>query len=127
MEEMNRIRTQHFNDLAMSDPFRTTITTSSSRFPDATMFRATENPSVGEMNSLGEATFGRKFPGWVTDGPQMFRTQTGKLEMLWSGWVKERYLLLVCYSESGTIAGHGMLFRTFEGKLVLLDQIILEK
>ena len=89
--------------------------------------------------------------------------------MLWSGWGDERYLQLVCYSESGTIAGpwiqepkpflgnnsgHGMLFRTFEGKLiylvhhvegngprkpqywnvddsgdklVLLDQIILEK
>lgn len=134
-----------------------------------TMFRATENPSVKEMNGLGEATFGRKMPGWVTDGPQMFRTQTGKLGMLWSGWGDERYLQLVCYSESGTIAGpwvqepepflgnnsgHGMLFRTFEGKLmyvvhhvegngprkpqywnvddsgdklVLLDQIILKK
>ena len=134
-----------------------------------TMFRATENPSVKEMNGLGEATFGRKMPGWVTDGPQMFRTQTGKLGMLWSGWGEERYLNLVCYSESGTIAGpwvqepkpflgnnsgHGMLFRTFEGKLiyvvhhvegngprkpqywnvddsgdklVLLDQIILKK
>ncbi|MBR5834612.1 MAG: family 43 glycosylhydrolase [Bacteroidales bacterium] len=100
-----------------------------------TMFRATENPSVKEMNSLGEATFGRKLPGWVTDGPQMFRTQTGKLGMLWSGWGDERYLQLVCYSESGTIAGpwvqepkpflgnnsgHGMLFRTFEGKLIYL-------
>ena len=100
-----------------------------------TMFRATENPSVGEMNSLGEATFGRKMPGWVTDCPQMFRTQTGKLGMLWSGWGKERYQQLVCYSESGTIAGpwiqepepflgnnsgHGMLFRTFEGKLIYL-------
>ena len=134
-----------------------------------TMFRATENPSVKEMNGLGEATFGRKLPGWVTDGPQMFRTQTGKLGMLWSGWGDERYLQLVCYSESGTIAGpwvqepepflgnnsgHGMLFRTFEGKLmyvvhhvegngprkpqywnvddsgdklVLLDQIVLKK
>ena len=61
-----------------------------------TMFRATENPSVKEMNGLGEATFGRKLPGWVTDGPQMFRTQTGKLGMLWSGWGEERYLQLVC-------------------------------
>lgn len=39
------------------------------------IFRASENPSVGEMNSLGEATFGRKMPGWVTDGPQLFRTK----------------------------------------------------
>ena len=98
-----------------------------------TMFRASEAPSCGEMNGLGEATFGLKMPGWVTDGPQMFRTQTGKLGMLWSTWGKERYLQEVCYSESGTIAGpwvqekepflgnnsgHGMLFRTFEGKLL---------
>lgn len=98
-----------------------------------TMFRASENPSCGEMNSLGEATFGRKMPGWVTDGPQMFRTGTGKLGMLWATWGKERYFQAVCYSESGTIAGpwiqepepflannsgHGMLFRTFEGKLI---------
>ena len=98
-----------------------------------TMFRASENPSVMEMNSNGEATFGMKMPGWVTDGPQMFRTATGKLGMLWSSWGKERYIQCVCYSESGTIAGpwiqesepfladnsgHGMLFRTFEGKLI---------
>ncbi|MBP5398262.1 MAG: family 43 glycosylhydrolase, partial [Bacteroidales bacterium] len=97
-----------------------------------TIFRASEAPSCGEMNGLGEATFGLKMPGWVTDGPQMFRTQTGKLGMLWSTWGKERYLQEVCYSESGTIAGpwvqepepflannsgHGMLFRTFEGEL----------
>lgn len=97
-----------------------------------TMFRATECPASGEMNGLGEATFGLKMPGWVTDGPQMFRTQTGRLGMLWSTWGDERYLQVVCYSESGTIAGpwiqeekpflgnnsgHGMLFRTFEGEL----------
>ena len=94
-----------------------------------TMFRASEAPSCGEMNGLGEATFGLKMPGWVTDGPQMFRTQTGRLGMFWSTWGKERYLQEVCYSESGTIAGpwvqvifdrdggHGMLFRTFDGEL----------
>lgn len=96
------------------------------------MFRASENPSCGEMNGLGEATFGLKMPGWVTDGPEMFRTKTGKLGMLWATWGKERYLQAVCYSESGTIAGpwvqepepflannsgHGMLFTTFEGEL----------
>ena len=98
-----------------------------------TMFRASEHPAVAEMNSNGEATFGMKMPGWVTDGPQMFRTQTGRLGMLWSSWGKERYIQCVCYSESGTIAGpwvqepepflannsgHGMLFRTFGGQLI---------
>lgn len=100
-----------------------------------TMFRASEHPAVAEMNSNGEATFGMKMPGWVTDGPQMFRTQTGRLGMLWASWGKERYIQCVCYSESGTIAGpwvqepepflannsgHGMLFRTFGGKLIYL-------
>ena len=100
-----------------------------------TMFRATEAPWAMEMNSIGEATFGLKMPGWVTDGPQMFRTQTGKLGMLWSSWGNERYVQGIAYSESGTIAGpwvqekepflsnnsgHGMLFKTFEGKLIFL-------
>ena len=49
-----------------------------------TIFRASEAPWAKEMNSIGEATFGLKMPGWVTDGPQLFRTQTGKLGMLWS-------------------------------------------
>lgn len=100
-----------------------------------TMFRASENPSVKEMNANGEATFGLKMPGWVTDGPQMFRTQTGRLGMLWSSWGEGRYIQCVCYSESGTIAGpwvqepdpfladnsgHGMLFTTFNGKLLYI-------
>lgn len=97
-----------------------------------TMFRASAAPFCREMNTIGEATFGLKMPGWVTDGPQMFRTQTGKLGMLWSTWGEGRYLQGICYSQSGKIAGpwvqekeaflgnnsgHGMLFRTFDGKL----------
>jgi hypothetical protein len=83
------------------------------------------------MNGIGEATFGMKMPGWVTDGPQLFRTGTGKLGMLWSSWGENRYAQGIAYSSSGTIAGpwvqeqeafkgdnsgHGMLFTTFEGK-----------
>ena len=92
-------------------------------------------PWAKEMNSIGEATFGRKMPGWVTDGPQMFRTQTGKLGMLWSSWGEHRYAQGVAYSTSGSIkgpwvqekdafkgdnSGHGMLFRTFDGKLLFI-------
>lgn len=98
-----------------------------------TMFRASAAPFCREMNGLGEATFGLKMPGWVTDGPQMFRTQTGKLGMLWATWGEGRYLQGICYSESGKIngpwiqeekaflgnnSGHGMLFNTFSGTLV---------
>ena len=100
-----------------------------------TIFRASEAPWSKEMNSIGEATFGLKMPGWVTDGPQLFRTQTGKLGMLWSSWGEHRYAQGVAYSTSGSIkgpwvqekealkgdnSGHGMLFRTFEGKLLFI-------
>ena len=70
-----------------------------------TIFRASEAPWSKEMNSIGEATFGLKMPGWVTDGPQMFRTQTGKLGMLWSSWGEHRYAQGVAYSTSGSIKG----------------------
>jgi hypothetical protein len=100
-----------------------------------TIFRASEAAWSKEMNSIGEATFGLKMPGWVTDGPQMFRTKTGKLGMLWSSWGEHRYAQGVAYSTSGSIkgpwvqekeafkgdnSGHGMLFKTFEGKLLFI-------
>ena len=96
-----------------------------------TIFRASEAAWSKEMNNIGEATFGLKMPGWVTDGPQMFRTKTGKLGMLWSSWGEHRYAQGIAYSVSGKIkgpwiqekeafkgdnSGHGMLFTTFEGK-----------
>jgi hypothetical protein len=98
------------------------------------LFRATESPCPLEMVGNGEMTYGLKIPGWVTDGPELFRTKTGKLGMLWASWGAKRYLECVAYSQSGTIdgpwiqeekpfidnnTGHGMLFRTFEGKLLL--------
>lgn len=100
-----------------------------------TIFRASEAAWSKEMNSIGEATFGMKMPGWVTDGPQMFRTQTGVLGMLWSSWGENRYAQGVAYSLSGNIkgpwiqeenafkgdnSGHGMLFRTFQDKLLFI-------
>jgi hypothetical protein len=96
-----------------------------------TIFRASEASWSKEMNGISEATFGMKMPGWVTDGPQLFKTQTGKLGMLWSSWGEKRYLQGIAYSASGSIkgpwvqeevpfkddnSGHGMLFTTFEGK-----------
>ncbi|HPG39417.1 MAG TPA: glycoside hydrolase family 43 protein [bacterium] len=99
------------------------------------LFRASEAPWALEMVGNGEMTFGMKLPGWVTDGPQLFRTKTGKLGMLWATWGAHRYLQGVAYSESGTIdgpwiqdekplkddnSGHGMMFTTFEGKRLLV-------
>ena len=72
--------------------------------------------------------------GYVADGPFLFRTGTGRLGMLWSSWSNSRCAQGVAYSESGKLAGpwvqcnaplipnnsgHGMLFRTFDGKLLM--------
>ena len=68
------------------------------------------------------------------DGPYLFRTQTGRLGMIWTSWIYDVYTQGVAYSESGTLDGpwiqeekpitppnfgHGMLFRTFNGKLLM--------
>ena len=99
-----------------------------------TLFKASDAPWSGEMLELGEKTNGMDIGGYVTDGPWIFRTQTGRLGMLWSSWGKERYAIGVAYSQSGSVkgpwiqeekplfednGGHGMLFRTFDGKLKL--------
>lgn len=78
--------------------------------------------------------YGRIVANKVTDGPYLFKTQTGKLGMIWTSWVFSDYVQGVAYSESGTLDGpwvqekdpitppnfgHGMLFRTFEGKLLM--------
>ena len=99
------------------------------------LFRASESPLALEMVGNGEMTYGLKIPGWVTDGPEMFRTKTGKLGMLWASWGAKRYLECVAYSESGTIdgpwiqadkplignnSGHGMMFTSFEGKRLFI-------
>jgi len=70
----------------------------------------------------------------VTDGPYLFETATGRLGMIWTSWVYDVYTQGVAYSESGTLDGpwlqekdpitppnfgHGMLFRTLEGKLLM--------
>ena len=71
---------------------------------------------------------------YVTDGPQLFRTKTGTLLMLWSSYDSGQYVQTIARSRTGELAGpweqlppllghdsgHGMLFRTFEGQLMLV-------
>ena len=86
------------------------------------------------MKAIGELTFGLALGGYVADGPFLFRTGTGRLGMLWSSWSNSRCAQGVAYSESDKLAGpwvqcndplipnnsgHGMLFRTFDGKLLM--------
>lgn len=73
--------------------------------------------------------------GYVTDGPFFYRNGKGKLFMLWSSFSEEGYVQAVATSDNNEIdgkwthehplllnrdGGHGMLFRTFEGKLKLI-------
>ena len=93
------------------------------------MFFAYDSPWSKEIDQNG-----RTVPNKVTDGPYVFKTQTGKLGMIWTSWVLSDYVQGVAYSESGTLDGpwvqekepitppnfgHAMLFRTLEGKLLM--------
>lgn len=93
------------------------------------LFKASESPWSKEKNNEGQI-----IPNKVTDGPFLFKTRTGRLGMLWTSWIHDVYAQGVAYSASGTLDGpwihdkelitppnfgHGMLFRTFEGKLLM--------
>ncbi|MGF2411048.1 glycoside hydrolase family 43 protein [Ferruginibacter sp.] len=93
------------------------------------LFLASNSPWSKEKDEQGNDK-----PNKVTDGPFLFITQTGRLGMLWTSWIYNVYTQGVAYSESGTLDGpwiheaapltppdfgHGMLFRTLEGKLLM--------
>ena len=75
-----------------------------------------------------------KGDGKVTDGCFLYKTEGGVLIMIWSSFGKNQYAIATALSESGKIAGpwvqsdllfdenggHGMIFKTFEGELLLL-------
>mgnify|MGYP001193054271 FL=1 len=92
------------------------------------MFRAFDSPWSREREN------GKVIPNKVTDGPYLFKTGTGRLGMIWTSWVYDVYTQGVAYSESGTLDGpwihepqpitppnfgHGMLFRDFDGRLLM--------
>ncbi len=77
---------------------------------------------------------GRERPSKVTDGPFLFHTGTGRLGMIWTSWVHDVYTQGVAYSKTGALNGpweqekgpitppnfgHGMLFRTLQGKWLM--------
>jgi beta-xylosidase len=71
---------------------------------------------------------------YVTDGPELFRTRDGHLLMLWSSYENGSYVQTLARSQSGRLvgpwiqleplvkgdSGHGMLFNTFEGQLMMV-------
>ena len=93
------------------------------------LFHASDSPWSREKDENGNDK-----PNKVTDGPYLFQTATKRLGMLWTSWVYDVYVQGVAYSESGTLDGpwiqekepitppnfgHGMLFRTFNGKWLM--------
>lgn len=93
------------------------------------MFRASDSPWSWETNENG-----KRKPHKVTDGPFLFQTGRGTLGILWTSWQDDVYVQGVAYSSGGTLEGpwvheksiltpenfgHGMLFRTFEGKTLM--------
>lgn len=92
------------------------------------LFRASDAPwSREKINN-------KVVPNRVTDGPYLFRTETGRLGMIWTSWIYDVYVQGVAYSESGTLDGtwiqdpklitppdfgHGMLFQTLDGKWMM--------
>ncbi|HEX8913358.1 MAG TPA: glycoside hydrolase family 43 protein [Humisphaera sp.] len=92
------------------------------------LFRASQAPWV--------RSFRQDRVAMVTDGPFVHRLPGGALAMIWSSYDGRGYCLGQAFSESGEITGpwrhlptpllhggddggHGMLFRTFEGQLML--------
>jgi hypothetical protein len=93
------------------------------------LFKASDAPWLDDRHETVN------FPqNYVTDGPELYRTRTGKLLMLWSSYRQGLYVEALAHSMSGKLtgpwkqdgvlvgedSGHGMLFRTFDGRLMLI-------
>ncbi len=109
--------------IQLDDDFSTTVG------KPTILFRASESPWSRETTDDGSVK-----PNMVTDGPFLFRTNTGKLGMIWTSWIRDVYTQGVAYSQSGTLDGpwlqepqpitppnygHGMLFNTFDGRTLM--------
>ena len=72
---------------------------------------------------------------YVTDGPFMYRGESGRLYLIWSSFTDSGYVQAACYSDNGDISGsfnhdlpliaekdggHGMIFTAFDGKTYLV-------
>jgi GH43 family beta-xylosidase len=97
-----------------------------------TLFRAGDAPWVKDLKSKDEK--GNVYLTLVTDGPFLYRTSKGNLLMIWSSFGQDGYTVGLAESTSGKIAGpwkqlekplftgdggHGMIFRPFDGRLIL--------
>lgn len=96
--------------------------------PPVTLFTASQAPwADGKRQPNGDLAY-------VTDGPQLFTTRTGRLLMLWSSYDKDGYVQSQARSTTGKLegpweqlpplvrhdSGHGMLFNRFDGQLMMI-------
>ena len=98
------------------------------------LFKASDAPWINEL-----AVPNARASVYVTDGPEFFRTKTGRLLMLWSSYERnsfgmDGYVETIARSKTGELkgpweqlpplvrndSGHGMLFRNFAGQLMLV-------
>lgn len=95
------------------------------------LFHASEAP-WSHHNTWGNEEKRKK--QYVTDGPFLFHSPEGRLKMLWSSYMETGYAIGVACSITGRVkgpwkhendpvysrdGGHGMLFKTFDGQLML--------
>lgn len=96
--------------------------------PPVRLFNASAAPwSTGSPNANGHTSY-------VTDGCFLYKTRSGKLLMIWSSFKSGQYAIGIATSSTGSVlgpwvqeptplfeqhSGHGMLFRTFDGRLML--------
>jgi len=93
------------------------------------LFKGSDAPWLGDRRAIVNTA-----QSYVTDGPELYRTRTGALLMLWSSYQNGSYVQALARSTSGKLKGpwqqqgillandngHGMLFRTFSGELRLV-------
>ena len=87
------------------------------------MFRASQPSFSKAINDKG---------AYVTDGPYMYKTESGRLIMIWSSFSDGGYCEALAYSKDGSVlgewehddrtlfekdGGHGMIFRDKAGKI----------
>ncbi len=118
---------QKINGTMEAVPLKTDL--SAADGPPIYLFKASDAPW---LNAQGVAS--REELHYVTDGPELFRTKDNQLLMLWSSYDNKGYVQTVARSKSGELkgpweqleplmrhdSGHGMLFHTFEGQLMLV-------
>jgi hypothetical protein len=94
-----------------------------------TLFKATDANWVKKLDTVKAWNT----DGYITDGPWFYRTKSGKLLMLWSSFGNKGYAVGIAESSNGkltgkwtqkerlfeTDGGHAMIFKTFEGKMIL--------